>query len=131
MGWPAPEPPKSTLTLDMSFPERPAVPELPPPIMPELKDDGPYLALERFPPVKPAETDERRGPRRLRWAAMLVTTALVLVAAGFGMNEWDLRRQELAQPLTLPTLPTPPAQPVNAGAAPVVPPAEFFAPVIR
>jgi hypothetical protein len=65
----------------------------------------------------------------VRRAALLVTTGLVLAASGLALNEWELRRQELAQPVSLPVVTAPPPPPVSAGAAPVIPPAEFFSPV--
>ena len=119
---------KPAPTLNMSFPVAP--PALPPPVLPELKDEGPHLLLERPSTPAPAPvTHARCGRRRLRRAALLVTAGLVLAASGLAVNEWELRRQELAQPLPLPALPVAPTQPVSAGAAPVIPPAEFFAPV--
>lgn len=70
---------------------------------------------------------ERSGSRRLRLAAVLAATGLILLAAGLAVNEWELLRQELAQPIPLPGLPAaPPPRPVSAPPAPVIPPAEFF-----
>ena len=68
-----------------------------------------------------------RGRRRLRHTALLVTAGMALGAIGLALNEWDRRRQALVQPL--PAVAAPPAQPVSAGAAPVIPPAEFFSSV--
>ena len=58
-----------------------------------------------------------------------MTAGVVLAVAGLGLNEWDLRRQELSQPLLLPTVAAPAPPPVSAGVAPVIPPAELFSPV--
>jgi general secretion pathway protein A len=127
------------------------VPEvLPPPSipLPELPEP---LSIEFFPEMSlPAQTGEspqfvlaqerghdsnetlplRREGGWLRRAAILVAAGLALATAGLGLNEWELRRQELAQPVSLPALPVAPAKHVSAGAAPVIPPPEFFAPVI-
>jgi general secretion pathway protein A len=73
-------------------------------------------------------TRERRHHRRLRHAMILTAAGLMLAVAGLGLNEWELRRQELSRPVTLPALPASPAQRVGAGAAPIIAPADFFAP---
>jgi general secretion pathway protein A len=128
--------PKPAPTLDMRFPATPAEPPLPAPVIPELNDDGPhydgphFLLEERTPPVQAAVPPERRGRRRLRHAALLVTAGLVLVASGLILNEWQVGRQELVQPLLLPAVAIPPAPVISFGPAPVIPPAEFFAPAV-
>jgi hypothetical protein len=124
---------RPALTLDMSFPVAPPVPAPTTSFLPGLKDQGPLLSLDEAAapaPVAAPVAYARRGRRRLRRAALLATAGLALAAGGVAVNEWELRRQELAQPLLLPAVTAPPPQPVSAGAAPVVPPAEFFSPVI-
>jgi type II secretory pathway predicted ATPase ExeA len=124
--------PAPALALDM-FPEESASPSLPPANLPammaEMVGDRPPVLLEPATPPAAAIPKERRGRRRLRRAALLVTMGLVLAASGLALNEWELRRQELAQPVSLPAVTAPPPQPISAGVAPVIPPAEFFSPV--
>jgi general secretion pathway protein A len=121
------------LTLDMSFPMTPAAPALPPPDLPammaDLVGDRRDVLLEPATPPVAAIPKERRGRRRLRRAALLVTIGFVLAASGLALNEWELRRQELAQPVVLPVVTAAPPPPISAGVAPVIPPAEFFSPV--
>ncbi len=125
--------PAPALTLDMSFPVEPEAPAPPPPNLPammaDLVGDRQHVLLEPATPPAAAIPKERRGRRRVRRAALLVTTGLVLAASGLALNEWELRRQELAQPAPLPVVIAPPPPPISAGAAPVIPPAEFFSPV--
>jgi type II secretory pathway predicted ATPase ExeA len=111
---------KPVLTLDMKV-DPPAAP--PPPMLPAVNEDGhgPRFSLEPPP--------QRRGRRRLRHAALLITAGLVLVVSGLALNESEVRRQELAQPPLLPAVARPPAPPISFGVAPVVPPAEFFSAV--
>jgi hypothetical protein len=78
------------------------------------------------PPAVPV-AGERKGTGRLRHAAMLAAIGMGLAAAGLGLNEWELRRQELAQPIAMPALPRPPQYSLSAPVAPVIPPADFFA----
>ena len=124
---------RPALTLDMSFPPAPPAPELRPPSLPammaDMVGDRQHVVLE--PPAPPVAmvTKERRGRRRLRRAALLVAMGAVLAAGGLALNEWELQRQELAQPVQLPVVTAPPPPPISAGAAPVIPPAEFFSPV--
>jgi hypothetical protein len=66
----------------------------------------------------------------LRRAALLIAIGVVLAISGLALNEWELRRQELAQPVPLPAVSAPVAPPINAGVAPVIPPAEIFSPVV-
>ncbi len=101
---------------------------LPVPSPPEVTDECLHFLLEetRGPGVSDVP-QEARGRRRLRRTALLVTAGMALGAIGFALNEWDGRRGALAQPL--PAVVAPPAQPVSAGAAPVIPPAEFFSSV--
>ena len=75
----------------------------------------------------PSVTVRSRRNQRVRRAVMLAAAGVVLALAGIGLNEWDVRSQELAYPVSLPAVPVPPAQFVGAAAAPVVPPAEVFA----
>jgi hypothetical protein len=58
---------------------------------------------------------------------MVIGAAILLAAAGVGMNGWYLQRQDLARSVSWPALPAPPAHPVIARVAPVVPAAHFFA----
>ena len=119
---------KPALSLDLSFPVTPQ--EAPPPVVTESHDDGPQLLLQDRPALgKGATSHERRGRRRIRRAALLVTTVLALAATGLLLNQWEVQRRELAQPVTLPMLPSAPPQPVGAGPALVSPPPEFFAAV--
>ena len=99
-------------------------------VLPDFKDESEHVIVEE-PPAAAEEpvTHERRGRRRLRHAAILVAAGLALAAAGLGFNEWELQRLELANPVSLPTLPEAPRLPVGAGVAPVIPPADFFAPI--
>jgi general secretion pathway protein A len=92
-------------------------PALPPPDLPammvDMVGDGPH--------VLPEPTWRR--------ATALLAIGAILAASGVALNEWELRRQELAQPVTLPVVTAPPLPPISAGVAPVIPPAEFFSPV--
>lgn len=117
------------MTFDLSFPvteaESPAV-------VAESRQTAPQLLLEERPALgTSAASHERRRPGRLRRGALMATTILMLGATGVFLAQWELQHQELAQPLALPALPAAPAPPVGSGAAPVIPPAEFFAPVTR
>lgn len=123
---------KPAPSLDLSFAVTPLALPLPVPVLRDEKNEGPHLLLEEASASAPASMPyARREPRRLRRAALVVTTVLALAATGMLLNQWQLQRQELAQPLSLPAVAAPPPQPVSAGVAPVIPPAEFFAPVTR
>jgi general secretion pathway protein A len=102
----------------------PAPAQTPAPVFADFKDEAELKREETLAPV--ASTVEGRGARRLRRAVLLAAMGLILLAAGVALNEWELQRQELAQPVSLPALPDKPRYPVGGGAAPVVPPAEFF-----
>jgi general secretion pathway protein A len=118
---------KPVLSLDLSFPMTAAPPS---PVIPEPHDTGPHLLMEERPALGTTVTPkDRHGRRRLRRTALIVTTVLALAAAGVLLDQWEARRQELAQPVPLPALPAPPPQSISAGAAPVIPPADLFAPV--
>jgi type II secretory pathway predicted ATPase ExeA len=107
------------------FPPEDSLPER---SFPEVTNEGLHFLLEEARAASLGEApSERRGRRRVRRAALLATAGLV-AAIGLALNEWQLRRQEPAQPLTLPSVAAL-APPVNAGVAPVIPPAEFFSPV--
>jgi general secretion pathway protein A len=98
-----------------SFPEPPSR---------EVTDDGPHFLLEEARGRDVSDTPEDApGRRRRDWLLITVGVALVAVVA---LNEWSQQRQE---PLSLPSVAAPPPQPVSADAAPVIPPAEFFAAV--
>ena len=99
-------------------------------VLPDFKDESEHVIVKEPPAAaeKPV-THERRGRRRLRHAAVLVAAGLALAAAGLGFNEWELQRLELAYPVSLPSLPAAPRLPVSADAAPVIPPADYFAPI--
>ena len=129
LGYAKPTPPRA---LDMSVPATPAAP-LPPPDLPammaELVGDRQHVLPQLAAPPAAAISKVRRGRRRLRRAAILVTAGVVLAASGLALNEWELRSRELAQPLSLPVVTAPPPPPMSAGNAPVIPPAEFFSPV--
>jgi general secretion pathway protein A len=119
---------KPVLSLDLSFPVTLAPPT---PLLTYTPDEGPQLLMQDRPALGTSVTShERRGRRRVRRAALLASMVLVLATTGVLLNQWDLQRQELTQPLTLPALPTAPVQPIRAGANPVIPPPEFFAPVV-
>ena len=93
---------------------------------PEVKDDVPHFLPETS-AGDVRETPNPRRSRRMRRAALLAAAGVLLAIAGLGLNEWEVLRQELAQPLSLPAVPAPPAQRFGAVATPVAPPAEFFA----
>ena len=103
-------------------------------ILPDFREESEHVREEneRALQEEPEDTGpgtvmlRRRGGRRLRHAAILTIGGLMLVVAGLSLNEWELRSFELSQPLSLPALPAPPRHPISAGAAPVIPPAEFF-----
>jgi general secretion pathway protein A len=122
--------PAPALTLDMSFPSTPAIPSKPTLLLPDLDQHNEHVVLEPPTPAVAAAPEERRGRRRLRRAALLVTLGITLAVSGLALNDWELRRQELAQPVALPIVSAPTPPPVSAGPAPVIPPAEFFAPVL-
>src|SRR5687768_9978825 len=109
------------------FPPEHSVPEG---SLPDVTDGGPHFLLEevRGRSVTDVPQNERRR-RLVRVTAVLATAGLGLAGAGLGLKEWDLRRQ--AQVSALPAVPPPPAPPLSAAAAPVIPPADFFAPVLR
>jgi type II secretory pathway predicted ATPase ExeA len=98
---------------------------LPEPTLPEVTDDGPHFLPEDPDELGVSDVPQKRhGRRRLRRAALLVTVVVALSAMGLAVNAWGLRRQSLAQ--SLPAVAVPPAQPISAGASPVVPPAGVF-----
>jgi general secretion pathway protein A len=100
-----------------SFPEPPA---------PEVTDDSPrFLPEEIHGEGANGASPDTRGRRRL---AGLVVTLVVALGALLALKAWD-PRPELARPLLLPAVAAPPHLPFSAGAAPVIPPAEFFASV--
>lgn len=115
---PAPPPAPSSLPSDL------------PAMMDEMVGDRQHIRAEPATPPPAALLIERRGRRRLRRAALLVTLGVVLAASGLALNEWELRSEELAQPVPLPLVSAAPPPPVSAGPAPIIPPAEFFAPVL-
>jgi general secretion pathway protein A len=104
-------------------------------ILPDFREESDHVREEnervlQAEPVDPgAAVPQLHGGRRLRHAAVLTIGGLMLAVAGLSLNEWELRRFELSQPLLLPVLPAPPRHPIAAGAAPVIPPADFFVPV--
>ena len=124
LGYPQPTIDKTALSLDISFPAIAPIPE--PPSMPELRDDGPHLLLEE--PRGVSRSSERRGRRRWRRAALAAITGLLLALGGVAANEFDLQRQQLAQPISLPAVATPPAPVIGFGPAPIVAPADIFSP---
>ena len=105
-----------------------------PPGLQEFREESPALHAEapRATTVASSTQLERfsRRHRQVRRAAMLVAVGLVLIVAGLIVNEWDIRRQALAQPLPFPGLPTAPPRIVPSAVAPVIPPADFFAATI-
>jgi hypothetical protein len=125
--------PAASLPPSLPLPETPEhlsaefLPEL---SRPELSDNGSGFLEQAFDSGSIAVPQARRGGGLLRKAAMLAAACLALAAAGLSLNEWVMTRQELAQPQALPALPTAPAQHLGAGAAPVIAPPEFFAPVV-
>jgi type II secretory pathway predicted ATPase ExeA len=124
--------PTPDLTLDM-FPEETAAPPLQAPMLPDLpdiNDDSPQVMPEPSTPVVPATPTEHGGRRRLLRAALLVAVGFAVTGTGLALNEWAMQRQELAQPVLLPAVSAPARPPLSAGPAPVIPPAEFFAPVL-
>lgn len=122
LGYPQPAIDKTALSLDISFPAMAAIPELPS-STPELRDDGPHLLLGE---PRAAHGSERRGRRRWRRAALVAAAGLFLAIGGIALNEFEVRRQQLAQPIALPAVTPPPSPIIGFGPAPVVPPAEFF-----
>ena len=141
LGCAKPEAPNPAPAVDISVAVTPPAPVLilaapastPPdaPVLPDFRPEGPDLLPEE--PLAPVAgaAYEYRGRRRLRHAAILAAAGLALVMVGLGLSEWELRREALAQPLALPSLPAAPTQSVKAGVAPVIPPADFFAPINR
>lgn len=129
LGYPQPAIDRTALTLDMNFSVAPPLPVPLAPNVPELRDDGPHLLLEERRAV-PDQTSPRRSRRRLRRAAVVVAVGVLLAVAGVALNEFELRRQELAQPIALPAVTPPPSPVVGFGPAPIVPPAEIFSPAI-
>jgi type II secretory pathway predicted ATPase ExeA len=136
---PAPQKPAPTAEVNVRVPAPPAPVLLiasPSPDMPALADfteEAPHDLIDDEPHVPApdaADVPARPGGRRLRHAAILAVAGLALIIAGIAVNEWELRREELTQPVQLPPLPPPPAQHVRYGAAPVIPPAASFAYVI-
>jgi general secretion pathway protein A len=126
-------PPAPALALD-TFPAESVASSLPPTDLPEMMDNlvGDRRHVLLAPPTLfvAAVPNERRGRRGLRRAALLVAIGVGLIGSGLALNEWELRRQQLAQPVPLPVVSAPAPPPVSAGPAPVIPPAEFFAPVL-
>jgi general secretion pathway protein A len=97
---------------------------------PTCEPDGPRFLLEHTRNrAATAEPQKGRGRRLVRVVVVLAAAGFGLVAAGLGLGEWGLRRQ--AQAYSVPAVVAPPAPPVSAAAAPVIPPADFFAPVLR
>jgi general secretion pathway protein A len=123
----APAPPaKPTLVLDARF----AVARTAPASLSRiLSDDAPHFLLEQPSASELEELDAQAAAvaARRRRAAMVIGAAILLAAAGVGMNGWYLQRQDLARSVSWPALPAPPAHPVIARVAPVVPAAHFFA----
>jgi general secretion pathway protein A len=133
--------PVADVSAPVAEPERrtaqPLSPELFPPeqsaparFLPDVKDIGPRFLLDEVREqavIDPSGTQRTR--RRFRLVALLATAGLVLAASGRGINEWELRRR--SQLVSLPAVPAPPSPPVSAAAAPVIPPADFFASVPR
>jgi type II secretory pathway predicted ATPase ExeA len=115
------------LTPDMSIPAAPAPGSTP--IPPGFEDARPHLLLEPPPTTVAAVESERRGRSRVRRALLLIVAGVIVAASGLTFNEWELRRRELAQPITLPVVTAPPPPSISAGVAPVIPPPEFFPPV--
>jgi general secretion pathway protein A len=101
----------------------------PPAGLQEFREEGPDLRVEEPPAAAAAGATqlERKRSGRLNRAAMLAALGLLLIVTGLVVNEWDVRRQELAQPLPLPGLPAAPPRTVASAVAPVIPPADFFA----
>jgi general secretion pathway protein A len=105
---------------------------LPPPSgLQEFREEGPEPLDEKpqepqTAPVARATQLERKRSGRLNRAVRLAALGLLLIVTGLVVNEWDVRRRELAQPLQLPGLPAAPPRTVASGVAPVVPPADFF-----
>ena len=95
----------------------------------EFKEEGSELQAEAplAGAIVGAAQPERRRSGRLQRAAMLAALGLLLIVAGLALNEGDIRRRELAQPVQLPALPAPPKNRLSAPPAPVIPPADFFA----
>ena len=90
------------LSSDLFLPEA-SLPEEP--TVPVVKDEGPHFLPED---TSAGDTDAALHPRqrqRRRRALMLATAGALLTVVGLGLNEWDVRRQELAQPLSLPAFP--------------------------
>jgi hypothetical protein len=124
------------MTLPGPLPSAALPPELFPPesslperSFPEVTDAGLHFLLEEARESGVSDAPQkRRGRRRMRRVALSVIAGLALAASGVALTAWELQRQDLAQPLQLPAVAAP-AQPVGAGAAPVIPPAELSAPV--
>jgi general secretion pathway protein A len=122
------------LSLDVSFPKLPA--EAPPVAMSARDemaeavsciDNGPQFLLQHH---SLGTAEEPRDWRKLlRPGAILATMLVVLGGAGVVASRWQAQREELAQVLPMPAPPPAPEMPVSAGVAPVIPPADVFAPV--
>lgn len=131
LGYPRPAPAVPACTPAAPVPV--VVPQsalAPPAGLQEFREESPEPRCEE--PLVAATASstqiERRRSGRLHRAAILAALGLLLIVTGLVVNEWDVRRRELARPLPLPGLPTAPPRTVASGAAPVVPPADFFAP---
>ena len=127
LGYAEPAIDKTALTLDISFPAAALIPE-PPPSNSELRDDGPHLLLDQ--PRVDSHGSDRRGRRRWRRAALAATAGLLLAIGGIALNEFELRRRELAEPISLPPVAVPPSAVIGFGPAPVIAPAGSFSPAI-
>ena len=92
-------------------------------------DDLPQFLLEHQALGTVATPPERR--RQFGRVAMFAMTCVLLGASGVALGQRQAQREELARSLATPTLPAPPAKRVSAAAAPVIPPADVFAPVLR
>jgi len=91
---------------------------------------GPQFLLEHQALGTSSAPRERRPRRRLRRTAVLALTLVVLSASAVGLSQWQAQREELAQVLPMPTPPAAPEMAVGAGIAPVIPPADVFAPAL-
>jgi len=119
---PAPSMTAPVLVIASPSPDAPALADFAQEDPHDLIDEEPHVLAPDA-----AEVARHRGSRRLRHAAILAVAGIALIIAGLAVNEWELRREELAHPVQLPLLPPPPSQHVRSGAAPVIPPAASFA----
>ncbi|HKY23222.1 MAG TPA: AAA family ATPase [Vicinamibacterales bacterium] len=89
------------------------------------------LAEHRPAPFTPPPfPDRRRWYKRLRRVGVAAAMIALFMAGRVVLVEWRSQAQELAQPLSMPSLPQSQPMRVGAGAAPVVPPADFSAPIV-